>query len=165
MGTNSVARLWSRDALLLLFWTLSSQKRRLPRKSSKPQWVRFSVLLRIISCSDSSLEESGEAELGTLDTIGIGCDVASEQSVAAAVQEVVDRWGRIDTVVASAGPSLPAMEHFGCFTYSSQYFFLFCNRYCGELFCTGVSPSHIKVFARSGINLNFSLKQLPSGPD
>lgn len=37
--------------------------------------------------------------------IGIGCDVSSELSVQQAYRRVMDRYGRIDSVVASAGAS------------------------------------------------------------
>ena len=35
--------------------------------------------------------------------IGIGCDVSSELSVQQAFRRVMDEYGRIDSVVASAG--------------------------------------------------------------
>ncbi len=35
--------------------------------------------------------------------IGIGCDVSSELSVQQAFRRVVDTYGRVDSVVASAG--------------------------------------------------------------
>lgn len=37
--------------------------------------------------------------------VGIGCDVSSELSVQQAYRRVMDRYGRIDSVVASAGGS------------------------------------------------------------
>jgi NAD(P)-dependent dehydrogenase (short-subunit alcohol dehydrogenase family) len=35
--------------------------------------------------------------------IGVECDVSSEQSVQKAYQQVIDTFGRVDSVVASAG--------------------------------------------------------------
>jgi len=37
----------------------------------------------------------------------IAGDAADENDVASAVHQVVDRWGRLDTVIANAGYSLP----------------------------------------------------------
>lgn len=37
------------------------------------------------------------------DVIGVECDVSSEHSVQKAYQETMERFGRIDSVVASAG--------------------------------------------------------------
>lgn len=37
------------------------------------------------------------------EVIGIGCDVSSELSVQQAFRRVMDTYGRIDSVVASAG--------------------------------------------------------------
>lgn len=37
--------------------------------------------------------------------VGIGCDVSSELSVQQAFRRVMDEYGRIDSVVASAGAS------------------------------------------------------------
>lgn len=34
---------------------------------------------------------------------GFACDVASEDSVQVVMQEIADRWGKIDVLVASAG--------------------------------------------------------------
>ena len=38
-----------------------------------------------------------------LTVLGLECDVASEESVRHAYQKVIDKFGRIDSVVASAG--------------------------------------------------------------
>ncbi len=46
---------------------------------------------------------SGNATQDELDVIGLECDVSSEQSVQKAYNEIINRWGRIDSVVASAG--------------------------------------------------------------
>lgn len=51
------------------------------------------------------LVESGEVEKGKLDVVGISCDVSSEKSVQDAFGNVLSRWGRVDSVVASAGES------------------------------------------------------------
>lgn len=48
-------------------------------------------------------EASGEVEKKTLQILGVGCDVSSEQSVQGAFDEVVKEFGRVDAVVASAG--------------------------------------------------------------
>jgi len=47
--------------------------------------------------------KNGEAEEGEIRAIGIGCDVSSETSVKSAMAEVVDTFGQIDSLVASAG--------------------------------------------------------------
>lgn len=49
------------------------------------------------------LEEKGDTEKGSLNIIGIPCDVSSEESVTKAYDEVISRFGRVDSVVASAG--------------------------------------------------------------
>ena len=40
---------------------------------------------------------------GEVQAIGIECDVALEEAVKTAMAEVVERFGRIDSLVASAG--------------------------------------------------------------
>ena len=40
--------------------------------------------------------------------MGVGCDVSSELSVQQAFRRVMDTYGRIDSVVASAGASSPS---------------------------------------------------------
>jgi len=47
------------------------------------------------------------------DVIGVECDVSSEHSVQKAYQETMDRFGRIDSVVASAG----IVENYSAFDY------------------------------------------------
>lgn len=40
--------------------------------------------------------EHGEAEKGEIYAMGLGCDVASEESVKATFQKIEDEYGRID---------------------------------------------------------------------
>lgn len=40
------------------------------------------------------------------EVIGVECDVSSEHSVQKAFAETIERFGRIDSVVASAGTSI-----------------------------------------------------------
>ena len=64
--------------------------------------------------------------------IGVGCDVSSELSVQQALRRVMDHYGRIDSVVASAGESRAHMSSniFSC--YISFVIKIF-HRNCGEL--------------------------------
>ena len=48
-------------------------------------------------------------EPGDYNVIGIGCDVSSELSVQQAYRRVMDTYGRVDSVVASAGSSSPPL--------------------------------------------------------
>jgi len=73
-------------------------------------------------------EKHGEVEPGTIEAIGYGCDVSKEDSVQAVFQEIVDRWGKIDTVVASAGMSADLIL-------GRAVTILFVYRYRGKLFC------------------------------
>lgn len=50
-----------------------------------------------------SPEGNGKHEKGSLKIIGVGCDVSSEVSVQKAFKLATDEFGRIDSVVASAG--------------------------------------------------------------
>lgn len=50
-------------------------------------------------------EVDSEMEPSDYNVIGIGCDVSSELSVQQAFRRVMDNYGRIDAVVASAGES------------------------------------------------------------
>lgn len=52
-------------------------------------------------------------EPGDYNVIGIGCDVSSELSVQQAFRRVMDTYGRIDSVVASAG----IVENYSAFDY------------------------------------------------
>jgi NAD(P)-dependent dehydrogenase (short-subunit alcohol dehydrogenase family) len=49
------------------------------------------------------------AALG-LDAVGVSCDVTDDTQLRALVDGVVQRWGRIDTVLANAGAALDAPE-------------------------------------------------------
>ncbi|CAD6587594.1 MAG: hypothetical protein CYPHOPRED_003971 [Cyphobasidiales sp. Tagirdzhanova-0007] len=57
--------------------------------------------------------EHGAAVKGEVQAIGIGCDVSNEDHVKAAMQKVVDRFGRIDVLVTAAGivHNYPATEY------------------------------------------------------
>jgi len=44
--------------------------------------------------------------------IGVGCDVSSELSVQRAFEQVMDTFGRLDSVVASAGKFRPSAALF-----------------------------------------------------
>lgn len=58
-------------------------------------------------------EEHGQVKKGDLDTIGVSCDVASEESVKSAFDLIHSRWGRINTVINSAGivENFPAEQY------------------------------------------------------
>ena len=60
------------------------------------------MLIRSEVDSDSKPED--------FSVIGIGCDVSSELSVQQAFRKVMDTYGRIDSVVASAGPFILSLE-------------------------------------------------------
>ncbi|BGP72109.1 hypothetical protein NBRC10513v2_005497 [Rhodotorula toruloides] len=51
----------------------------------------------------SWFEEHGEAKKGEIKAIGLGCDVASEDSVKECFKTVIDKFGRVDTLVTAAG--------------------------------------------------------------
>ena len=64
-----------------------------------PFYLFLSPRAVLIRCEvDSDMKESDYS------VIGIGCDVSSELSVQQAFRKVMDTYGRIDSVVASAGP-------------------------------------------------------------
>ena len=46
---------------------------------------------------------NSDFEPSDFDVIGVGCDVSLEHSVQKAFSETMERFGRIDSVVASAG--------------------------------------------------------------
>ncbi|KAB5596245.1 D-arabinitol 2-dehydrogenase [Ceratobasidium theobromae] len=58
--------------------------------------------------------EHGDIGRGKVTAIGLGCDVANEDSVKAGFEEVVRRFGKIDAMVASAG----IVENFSAFELS-----------------------------------------------
>ena len=45
-------------------------------------------------------------EEGTLDIMGLACDVSNEDSVKSAFDKVISHFSRVDAVVASAGEEL-----------------------------------------------------------
>jgi len=51
----------------------------------------------------ASFVNNGQVEEGEVTAIGVECDVSSEMSVKVAMGEVIEKFGRIDTLVASAG--------------------------------------------------------------
>lgn len=75
-------------------------------------------------CSPWTLD-NGKPNPDALKFIGVGCDVSSEISVQKAYAEIMETYGRIDSVVASAGDYQinPQTRHR-----------LTISRYCGELF-------------------------------
>lgn len=48
-------------------------------------------------------EEHGQANKGEIKCIGLGCDVADEKSVQQAFGTVIERFGRVDSLVTAAG--------------------------------------------------------------
>lgn len=59
------------------------------------------------------IETEGAVKPGQIDIRGFACDVATESSVQKAFQDVRDAFGRIDTVINSAGivENYPALEY------------------------------------------------------
>ena len=69
--------------------------------------LRFAQEGAHVACLDVLDEENRAiasqcAEMG-VDTLALHCNVTDPESVASAVQAVLDRWGRIDILVAAAG--------------------------------------------------------------
>lgn len=58
------------------------------------------------------LVDHGDIEPGEVTAIGIGCDVANEESVKEGFEKIVKRFGKVDALVASAG---------ACFSLSFPY--------------------------------------------
>jgi NAD(P)-dependent dehydrogenase (short-subunit alcohol dehydrogenase family) len=56
---------------------------------------------------DVAAAETAASELGSQRAIAVGCDVAEEASVAAAVARTVEAYGGLDVVVANAGITQP----------------------------------------------------------
>jgi D-arabinitol 2-dehydrogenase len=58
-------------------------------------------------------EEHGDAEKGELNIIGLECNVANEESVQKAINQVHKHFGKIDVVVNSAGivENFPAEDY------------------------------------------------------
>ena len=73
-----------------------------PRLHHPPTLSDVSELLLIRCEVDSEMEPSDYR------VMGVGCDVSSELSVQQAFRRVMDTYGRIDSVVASAGASSPS---------------------------------------------------------
>jgi len=57
--------------------------------------------------------ENGQAKPGEIETIGLACDVSDESAVKAAIDAIVEKFGKIDTIVANAGivENYPATEY------------------------------------------------------
>ena len=57
--------------------------------------------------------EHGQVSPGEIDVQGYGCDVSNEDNVMRVMQDVKDRFGRIDVVVNSAGivENFPATQY------------------------------------------------------
>lgn len=68
--------------------------------------------------ADDWFAEHGGIEKGTLDLIGLECDVSNEESVKRAFDRIHQRWGRVDTVVNSAG----IVENFPAEKYPTEKF-------------------------------------------
>ena len=81
-------------------------------------------------------EVDSDMEPSDYNIIGIGCDVSSELSVQQAYRRVMDRYGRIDSVVASAGASLQRHVVVDPVVDSPSYTY----RNCRELLRIRVSP-------------------------
>ncbi|CAE7154004.1 unnamed protein product [Rhizoctonia solani] len=60
--------------------------------------------------------EHGDIQPGKVTAIGIGCDVGDEDSVKKGFGQVIDRFGRVDSVVASAG----IVENYSAFDYPTN---------------------------------------------
>ncbi|BGP09883.1 hypothetical protein NBRC10512v2_005731 [Rhodotorula toruloides] len=66
----------------------------------------------------SWFEEHGEAKKGEIKAIGLGCDVASEESVQECFKTVIDKFGRVDTLVTAAG----IVENYAAVDYPADRF-------------------------------------------
>lgn len=70
--------------------------------------------VRSLLCADDTTEEhqvNSDMTPEDFNVIGVGCDVSSELSVQRAFEQVMDTYGRLDSVVASAGKSLRLPHH------------------------------------------------------
>jgi len=58
-------------------------------------------------------EQHGGAKKGEVQAIGLGCDVSNEDQVKSTIQQVVDRFGKIDVLVTAAGivHNYPAIDY------------------------------------------------------
>ena len=76
------------------FPSLSARHHPLPRAASLPSMCD-TLLIRC--------EVDSDFDPNDYRVIGIGCDVSSELSVHLAYRRVMDTYGRVDSVIASAG--------------------------------------------------------------
>jgi len=77
-------------------------------------------------------EENGETSKGEISAIGLGCDVSNEDDVKAAFEQIVEKFGRIDTLVTAAG----IVENFKANDYPTAKFRkLFSVNVDGSFFC------------------------------
>ena len=114
-----------------------------PRSSLRPPAVS-ALSPRALGGRAVSEETQVNSDLSPSDfnVVGLECDVSSERSVQKAFAETIDRFGRVDSVVASAGtctflaPRSPTQNNF-------HRLFFSCpaspRRYRGELFRLRVS--------------------------
>jgi NAD(P)-dependent dehydrogenase (short-subunit alcohol dehydrogenase family) len=80
-----------------------------------------------VAATEELLRFAEESGIDTgLELMGIECDVASEESVMIAFEQIRSKFGRVDAVVASAG--MP-----NAYPYWPHEFTL--QRYRGELLC------------------------------
>lgn len=58
-------------------------------------------------------EQHGGAKKGEVQAIGLGCDVSNEDQVRSTIQQVVDKFGKIDVLVTAAGivHNYPAIDY------------------------------------------------------
>lgn len=64
----------------------------------------------------ASFVEQGLASEGEINALGIGCNVADEESVKAAFEEIRERFGRVDALVTAAG----IVENFKAHDYPTE---------------------------------------------
>lgn len=84
--------------------------------------------------------QHGDIGPGKVQAIGIGCDVASEDSVKAGFQHIVDKFGKIDSVVASAG----IVENYSAFDYpTNRIRLLYDINVHGAFFCAREAARHM----------------------
>ncbi|KDN37043.1 hypothetical protein RSAG8_10396, partial [Rhizoctonia solani AG-8 WAC10335] len=84
--------------------------------------------------------EHGDIQRGKITAIGIGCDVGNEDSVKAGFAEVVNRFGKVDSVVASAG----IVENYSAFDYPAHRIrLLYDVNVHGAFFCAREAAKHM----------------------
>ncbi|CAE6457991.1 unnamed protein product [Rhizoctonia solani] len=112
--------------------------------------------------------QHGDIQRGKVQAIGIGCDVANEDSVKAGFAEVINRFGKVDSVVASAG----IVENYSAFDYPSARIRLlydinvhgafFCAREAAKLMIDqGIKGSIVLVSSMSANIVNVPQPQTP----